>query len=61
MAKVYLICGKLCCGKTTYSQKICDENDAVSSSLGLSDQRDDGVQIVFLGNLNGSSSSSHSN
>lgn len=33
MAKVYLICGKLCCGKTTYSQKICDENDAVLLSV----------------------------
>lgn len=33
MAKVYMICGKLCCGKTTYSQKICDENDAVLLSV----------------------------
>ena len=33
MAKVYLICGKLCCGKTTYSQKICAENDAVLLSV----------------------------
>ena len=33
MAKVYLICGKLCCGKTTYSQKICAENKAVLLSV----------------------------
>lgn len=33
MAKVYLICGKLCCGKTTYSQNICDENDALLLSV----------------------------
>ena len=33
MAKVYLICGKLCCGKTTYSQKLCAENDAVLLSV----------------------------
>ena len=33
MAKVYLICGKLCCGKTTYSQEICAENDAVLLSV----------------------------
>ena len=33
MAKVYLICGKLCCGKTTYSQKLCTENEAVLLSV----------------------------
>ena len=33
MAKVYLICGKICCGKTTYSRKICAENDAVLLSV----------------------------
>ena len=33
MAKVYLICGKICCGKTTYSQKICAENEAVLLSV----------------------------
>ena len=33
MAKVYLICGKLCCGKTTYSQKLCAENDAIVLSV----------------------------
>lgn len=33
MAKVYLICGKLCCGKTTYSQKLCAESDAVLLSV----------------------------
>ena len=25
MAKVYLICGKICCGKTTYAEKLCAE------------------------------------
>ena len=29
MPKVYLICGKICCGKTTYAQKLCNENNAV--------------------------------
>lgn len=33
MAKVYLICGKICCGKTTYAQKLCAENDAVLLSV----------------------------
>lgn len=29
MAKVFLICGRICCGKTTYANKICVENNAV--------------------------------
>ena len=33
MAKVYLICGKICCGKTTYANKICAENNAVLLSV----------------------------
>ena len=33
MAKVYLICGKICCGKTTYAQKLCDQNHAVLLSI----------------------------
>lgn len=33
MAKVYLICGKICCGKTTYAQKLCNENNAVLLSV----------------------------
>ncbi len=33
MSKVYLICGKICCGKTTYSQKICSENNAILLSV----------------------------
>lgn len=33
MAKVYLICGRLCCGKTTYSQKICSESNAILLSV----------------------------
>ena len=33
MAKVFLICGKICCGKTTYAQKLCAENNAVLLSV----------------------------
>ncbi len=33
MAKVILICGKICCGKTTYAQKLCAENNAVLLSV----------------------------
>jgi len=33
MAKVFLICGKICCGKTTYAQKICNENKAILLSV----------------------------
>ena len=33
MAKVFLICGKICCGKTTYAQKLCNENNAVLLSI----------------------------
>lgn len=30
MSKVILICGKICCGKTTYAEKLRTENNAVS-------------------------------
>ncbi len=33
MSKVYLICGKICSGKTTYSKKICSENNAILLSV----------------------------
>ena len=33
MAKVFLICGKICCGKTTYAQKLYNENNAVLLSV----------------------------
>ena len=33
MSKVYLICGKICSGKTTYSKKICIENNAILLSV----------------------------
>ena len=33
MAKVFLICGKICCGKTTYAQRLCKENNAVLLSV----------------------------
>ena len=33
MTKVFLICGKICCGKTTYANKICAENNAVLLSV----------------------------
>lgn len=32
-AKVYMICGKLCCGKTAYSQKLMKEKKAVILSV----------------------------
>ena len=33
MAKGYLICGKICCGKTTYAQELCNDNNAVLLSV----------------------------
>ena len=33
MSKVILICGKICCGKTTYAQKLCKENNAILLSV----------------------------
>ena len=33
MPKVILICGKICCGKTTYANKICAENNAILLSV----------------------------
>lgn len=33
MAKVILICGKICCGKTTYAKKLCTQNNAVLLSV----------------------------
>ena len=33
MPKVILICGKICCGKSTYAEKICTENNAVLLSV----------------------------
>ena len=33
MAKVYLICGKICCGKTTYAEKLCAENNTILLSV----------------------------
>ncbi len=33
MAKVILICGKICSGKTTYAQKLCKENNAILLSV----------------------------
>lgn len=33
MAKVILICGKICCGKTTYSEQIRKEENAVILSV----------------------------
>ena len=33
MVKVFLICGKICCGKTTYAEKLCAENNAVLLSV----------------------------
>ena len=33
MSKVILTCGKICCGKTTYAQKLCKENNAILLSV----------------------------
>lgn len=33
MAKVFLICGKICCGKSTYAKHLCAENKAVLLSV----------------------------
>lgn len=42
MAKVILICGKICCGKTTYAEKLCVENNAVLLSV-------DEITLALLG------------
>ncbi|MCM1246535.1 MAG: ATP-binding protein, partial [Roseburia sp.] len=33
MAKVFLICGKICCGKSTYAKYLCEKNNAVLLSV----------------------------
>ena len=33
MSKVYLICGKICSGKTTYAKKLCKESNAILLSV----------------------------
>ncbi len=33
MAKVFLICGKICCGKSTYAKRLQAENNAVLLSV----------------------------
>lgn len=33
MVKVILVCGKICCGKSTYSKQLCAENKAVLLSV----------------------------
>lgn len=33
MAKVFLICGKICCGKSTYAGRLCAENNAILLSV----------------------------
>ncbi len=33
MAKALLICGKICCGKSTYAKRLCAENHAVLLSV----------------------------
>ena len=45
MADVIFVCGKICCGKTTYSQTICEEKDAVLLSV------DEITLAVFDGDL----------
>lgn len=45
MANVVFVCGKICCGKTTYSKTFCEENNAVLLSV------DEITLAVFDGNL----------
>ena len=45
MANVVFVGGKICCGKTTYSQTICEENNAVLLSV------DEITLAVFDGDL----------
>ena len=45
MAKIILMCGKICSGKSTYAKKICKENNAVILSC------DEITLEVFGGNL----------
>ena len=33
MSKVYLVCGKICSGKTTYAKKICAKSNAILLSV----------------------------
>ena len=33
MAKVIMTCGRICCGKSTYAQKLCKERNAVILSI----------------------------
>ncbi len=41
MAKVMLLCGKICSGKTSYSKKLCNQNNAVLLSS------DELISILF--------------
>ena len=45
MANVVFVCGKICCGKTTYSKTFCEENNAVLLSV------DEITLAVFDGDL----------
>ena len=46
MAKVILICGKLCCGKTTYAAQLRSQNNAVLLSI-------DEVMLTIFGQYAG--------
>lgn len=46
MAKVYILCGKICSGKTNYSQKIRKEHQAVILSV-------DDITLALLGQNGG--------
>ena len=45
MANAVFVCGKICCGKTTYSRTVCEENSAVLLSV------DEITLAVFDGDL----------
>ena len=46
MAKVILLCGKLCCGKTTYAEHLRAQNKAVLLSI-------DEVMLTIFGQYTG--------
>ena len=46
MAKVILLCGRLCCGKSTYAAKLCREGRAVTLSV-------DEVMLALFGPYTG--------
>lgn len=46
MAKVFLICGKICSGKSTYAEKVCKKNSTVLLSV-------DEISLALFGQASG--------